>query len=135
MLDDALFLGESQTVEYKESLPKQSEKYLKTVIAFANSGVGQLVFGIEDNSRRVVGLDNNTLFKTMDAVINSISDSCEPRIVPDLSLKTIDDITVLIVSIAPGTQKPYYLKSRGLYQGTYIRVGSTARLVEVYTLK
>ena len=135
MLDDALFLGESQTVEYKASLPKQSEKYLKTVIAFANSGGGQLVFGIEDDSRRVVGLDNNTLFKTMDAVINSISDSCEPRIVPDLSLKTIDDKTVLIVSITPGTQKPSYLKSRGLYQGTYIRVGSTSRLVEGYTLK
>ena len=135
MSDDALFLGESQTVEYKESLPKQSEKYLKTVIAFANSGGGQLVFGIEDNSRRIVGLDNDTLFKTMDAIVNSISDNCEPRIVPDLSLKTIEDKTILIVTIAPGTQKPYYLKSRGLYQGTYIRVGGTSRPVEGYTLK
>ena len=33
------------------------QKYLKTVVAFANGNGGSLVFGIDDNSREIVGID------------------------------------------------------------------------------
>lgn len=33
---EQILLGESKTIEYKELLPANSIKYLKTVVAFAN---------------------------------------------------------------------------------------------------
>ena len=38
--------GESKNVEFKEKLPEKSIKYMKTVVAFANSSGGSLVFGV-----------------------------------------------------------------------------------------
>lgn len=35
--------GESKNVEFKVSLPKDSAKYMKTIIAFANTQGGRLV--------------------------------------------------------------------------------------------
>ena len=34
---DSLLQGESVNIEYKVALPQNSEKYIKTVIAFSNS--------------------------------------------------------------------------------------------------
>lgn len=71
----------------------------------------------------------------MDAITNAISDSCEPSIRPEVSLQTISDKTVIIVEIFPGAQRPYYIKSQGMIDGTYVRVSGTTRHVEVYMLK
>ncbi len=71
----------------------------------------------------------------MDAITNAISDSCEPRIIPDVTLRTIDDKTLIVVEISAGRQQPYFLKSLGIREGTYIRVAGTTRLVEDYMLK
>lgn len=71
----------------------------------------------------------------MDAITNAISDSCEPRIVPDVTLQTVNDKTVIVVEIAPGPMRPYYLKSRGIVEGTYTRVSGTTRPVADYMLK
>ena len=57
--------GESQNVEFKEMLPKNSEKYIKTIIAFANTQGGQLIVGIDDETQRVTGVDRDSVFKTM----------------------------------------------------------------------
>lgn len=45
MLKDEIKFGESATLEFKESLPSDSKKYLKTIIAFANTSGGKLVVG------------------------------------------------------------------------------------------
>lgn len=42
---------------------------------------------------------------------------------------------MIVVEIFPGTQRPYYIKSQGLVEGTYVRVGGTTRHVEGYRLK
>lgn len=71
----------------------------------------------------------------MDAITNAISDSCEPVIIPDISLQEIDGKTLIVAEIAPGMQRPYYIKSLGMHQGTYIRVAGTSRQVEPYMLR
>lgn len=53
-MTDKLLLGESVNVEYKEAVPENSIKYMKTVVAFANGKGGTLVFGIEDGTMKVV---------------------------------------------------------------------------------
>lgn len=35
MVEDTLFSGESKNIEYKVTLPDKSEKYMKTIVAFA----------------------------------------------------------------------------------------------------
>ena len=118
MAEETLFSGESKNVEYKVTVPEKSEKYMKTVVAFANGRGGKIVFGIEDKTLEVVGMDEDSIYKTMDAITNAISDSCEPAIRPDVAMQTIKDKTVIVVEIFPGAERPYYIKSQGVFDGT-----------------
>ena len=36
----------------------------------------------------------------MDAIANAVSDSCEPAIIPDITLQTIDGKTVIVVEVS-----------------------------------
>lgn len=135
MEKDALFSGESVNVEYKVAVPVNSEKYMKTVVAYANGQGGKIIFGVDDRTLEVVGMDADNIFQTIDAITNAVSDSCEPRIIPDVTLQTIEDKTVIVMEIAPGRMRPYYIKSKGLAAGTYVRSAGTSRPVADYMLK
>ena len=39
----------------------------------------------------------------------------------------IDDAQLLVVNVFPGNATPYYVKSQGKDNGTYIRLGATTR--------
>ena len=56
MEKDSLLQGESKNVEYKEMVPEDSQKYMKSVVAFANGDGGRIVFGVEDGTMQVVGI-------------------------------------------------------------------------------
>ena len=135
MVEEKLFSGESKNIEYKVAVPEKNEKYMKTVVAFANGVGGKIIFGIDDKTLEIVGMDSDNLYKTMDAITNAISDACEPIIRPDVALQTVNNKTVIVVEIFPGAQRPYYIKSQGIVDGTYVRVSGTTRHVEDYMLK
>lgn len=99
ILKNKLFSGESINIEYKVEMPKKSEKYMKTVVAFANGRGGRIVFGVDDKTLNIVGMNPDTIFQTMDSITNAISDSCEPKIYPDVTLQSIDDKTIIVVEI------------------------------------
>lgn len=92
---------------------------MKSVVAFSNGVGGKIVFGIEDKTLKVLGVPDNILFSEMDAIANVISDQCEPMIVPDIYMQTIEDKTVIVVDIVEGAQNPYYIKSEGIDAGNY----------------
>lgn len=69
MTIEEIVRSESKNVEFKAMLPKDSEKYIKTVIAFANTQGGQLVIGIDDQTREVVGVDEDILFRPLPPAI------------------------------------------------------------------
>ena len=50
MARDILLSGESKNIEYKITLPNKSEKYMKTIIAFANTQGGKLIVGVDDKT-------------------------------------------------------------------------------------
>lgn len=127
MARDTLFSGESKNIEYKVTLPDKSEKYMKTIVAFANTQGGKLVVGVDDKTHEIVGVENEILFQLMDGIANAVSDSCMPQIIPDIEPQTVDEKTVIIVSVEAGKNRPYYLKSKGKENGTYIRVAGTSR--------
>ena len=122
-----ILAGESKNVEFKVQRPKDSIKYMRTVIAFSNGEGGRIVFGVDDDTREVVGIPKENVFSEIDAITTAISDSCEPVVIPDVYLQTIEDKTIIIAEISPGKQRPYYIKSMGIKDGTYIRVSGTSR--------
>ena len=99
MTIEEILAGESKNVEFKENLPEKSIKYMKSVVAFANGTGGKIIFGIADKNREVVGFGKEDVFKKMDAIANAVSDSCEPAIIPDITLQTVDDKTVIVVEV------------------------------------
>ena len=119
--------GESKTLEFKLTLPDDSSKWIKTIIAFANGAGGKLILGV-DNKRQVVGLDKQSdIFVIKDKITDTISQMCEPQIVFDISIENIANKELLVVEVFPGNHTPYYIKSSGKDNGTYIRLGATTR--------
>lgn len=135
MTMEEILAGESKNVEFKESLPEKSIKYMKSVVAFANGVGGKIIFGISDKTNEVVGVDKDNVFGVKDAIANAISDSCAPAIIPDITLRTIEEKTVIVVEISEGRQRPYYIKTLGKEEGVYIRVAGTTRLADAYMVK
>lgn len=135
MTIEEILAGESKNVEFKENLPEKSIKYMKSVVAFANGTGGKIIFGIADKTREVVGFDQEDVFKKMDAIANAVSDSCEPTIIPDITLQTVAGKTVIVVDVSEGRQRPYYIKALGRDGGVYVRVAGTTRIADEYMVK
>lgn len=127
--------SESKNIEFKEMLSKNSEKYTKTVVAYANTQGGKVIFGVVDETREIIGINEAILFQTMDSIANAVSDSCEPQIVPEIEPYTVEGKTVIVVTVAAEPSRPYYLKSKGKEKGTYIRVAGTTRLASPEKIK
>lgn len=88
------FFGETKNVEFKREIPNKHEKFLKDIIAFSNSTGGQVIVGIEDETCIVYGIGEQSPFKLSDSISNMISDACTPQIEPDISIQTIEDMTL-----------------------------------------
>lgn len=135
MLIDEIKAGESTNIEFKIELPKKSEKYIKSVVAFANTAGGKIIIGVDDTTHEIVGVDNDDAFKIMDRITNTISDMCYPQIFPNVGVYTIGGKCVIVIEIYPGSSRPYYIKSLGKEAGTYIRVSGTSRHADEANLK
>ena len=130
-----LLSGESKNVEYKLTPPSRSINYTKTAVAFANGQGGCLVFGVEDQTLRVVGIAEDKVFTVMDSISDAIVNSCEPLIIPDITMHDVDGKTVIVAEIAPGLQRPYHIKSLGQEKGTFVRVAGTTRQADQPTIR
>ncbi len=135
MIMEEILAGESRNVEFKETLPEKSSKYMKTVVAFANGTGGKIIFGIADKTREVTGFDKEEVFRKMDDIANAVSDCCAPAIIPDITAQTVDGKTVIVVEVSEGRERPYYIKALGRERGVYVRVAGTTRLADEYMVK
>lgn len=135
MLADEIRAGESVNIEFKREVPQKSEKYIKSVIAFANTAGGRIVVGVDDETREIVGVDKDGVFQIIDNITNTISDMCYPQIFPNIGVDTVDGKSVIVIHIYPGANRPYYMKSLGKEAGTYIRVSGTSRPADEAVLK
>ncbi len=71
---DEILKGESKNIEFKSELPKKSERYIKSIIAFANTSGGKRIIGIDDTTREIIGVNKEAVFQIMDGIANAISD-------------------------------------------------------------
>ena len=114
---------ESEVVELKAEVVGD---ICKEVIAFANTKGGTLYIGVSDDGS-VVGVKN------ADQVIlqlnNMIRDSIKPDVTMFVGYKTqhVGDKDIIAVTIQKGTDRPYYLGSKGLKpSGVYVRNGTSS---------
>jgi len=71
VIDDEINADESNRVEFKEKLPKDSKKYVKTTVAYSNSRGGKLIFGVSDDCK-IVGIGGDP-FSVRDIIMGEIS--------------------------------------------------------------
>jgi ATP-dependent DNA helicase RecG len=130
-LQDIVVKNEGKTLEFKENT-KSLTSIIKTIIAFANTAGGTIVIGIEDKTKKIVGLANP--LQEEERLTSAIADSIAPLIVPDIEMQTYRDKEIILLHI-PHIVGPYYLKDVGLEKGTYVRFGSTNRIVDATMLE
>lgn len=135
IIENILKSHEGKTLEFKENL-NSKEKFLATVIAFANTAGGKVVLGINDKTHHIIGIEDPHLFE--ERISSLISDSIEPLIVPNIEIIPWRDTHVVSVEVYPSSSRPHYLKGKGIGVSTYVRVGSTNRVADrelIETLK
>ena len=123
-LHELLTRPEGKTLEFKREL-SSAERVLSTVIAFANTAGGVVLFGVEDQSRHVIGIPDPLDLEAR--LANLISDGIRPRVAPDIEVIPWRKTHVVAVRIHPSPSRPHYLKASGLESGVYVRVGGTNR--------
>lgn len=113
-------------MEFKERFPR-GDQVARTAIAFANGAGGKIVFGIRNDPRKITGIPDEALFSLEEQIAQHIFDKCEPTIIPEIHIQSVQGKNLLVAEIFPGANKPYHLKSVSLEQGCYVRIGSTTR--------
>ena len=115
---------EGRKLEFKRQFPSKAD-LLKTIIAFSNGAGGELIIGISDKPREIIGLDDPQ--EVEEKIINMVYDSIYPTLAPYISIINWGGKKVLNIQVLTGTNPPYFLKSKGLENGVFIRIGSTNR--------
>jgi predicted HTH transcriptional regulator len=116
--------SEGKTLEFKRDL-SSPENALKTIVAFANTAGGVLVFGVTDGAKEVKGLQN--VLAEEERLASLIADSISPRLVPSIEILSWRKSQVLAVEVYPSASRPHSLNRLGPESGTFVRVGSTNR--------
>lgn len=97
-------LRESKNLEFKSDI---SDRFLKTVSAYANYGIGEIIFGISDDGN-VIGLKNP--IETCLNIENKINDSIKPT--PKYNLDIDYKNKTVILKVYEGLDKPYTYKNQ-----------------------
>ena len=118
-----MLFHEDEKTELKRIL---NDAFEKEVDAFLNTLGGQILIGIEDNGA-VCGVEN------ADQVALSIADRIRNNILPSamglftVEIRQEEMRSYLVVTVAGGLERPYYLKKYGMTpNGCYTRIGTQA---------
>lgn len=111
---------ETENIEFKSQF---TEEIYKEVIAFANTDGGIIYVGI-DNDGNAVGLTD------VDNEYTRITNGIRDAIMPDVTMFvrfTVQENKVVRITVSEGSNKPYYLKGKGLKpSGVYVRQGTSS---------
>jgi predicted HTH transcriptional regulator len=104
------------------NLETGKKELAKDVCAIANSrgGRGYLIIGVEDKTKKIVGVDIDSFNE--EQVQQVISSRCEPPIPVSLEFVNYEGEFLAVITIFQSNQKPYQLRENGAF---YIRRGST----------
>jgi len=111
VMESLIAQGESKNVEFKRDFDK--DEFLETVVAFANSGTGKIILGVDDKGN-VLGIYEE--FSNLEKRIRgTISGRCEPQIDVNVEDLEIDGKPVVVVSVKEGKDKPFLVRTKAAY--------------------
>lgn len=119
-------MKENQTTEFKQ---QYVDDIKREIIAFANADGGSLFIGIDDTGVPI-GVENPD--EVMTKTVNTLRDTISPDIIPfiHIDIISIEGKDVVRIDVEEGTDKPYYLREKGLKPtGVYIRKGTAKQPV------
>ena len=105
--DIDLFLeeGEGFQVEFKRKV-SSPEKIARTLVAFANTKGGTIIFGVDDD-KSVVGIDSEK--SEMELIRTAGTLYCDPVIDPVVDIIAYKGMDVIVVTVEESAEKPHFL--------------------------
>lgn len=117
---------EGPKLDFKQNIQIESDsgrkELAKDICAIANSkgGRGYLIIGVEDKTKKVLGVEGFSYSE--EKIQQIISSRIDPPVPISLEVIQYENKEVAIINIYDGPQKPYQLRDNGAF---YIRRGST----------
>ena len=124
--------AETSNIDFKEMLEERRPKsWLKSVSAFANSKGGIILFGVEDTTHKLIGLDN------INQVAEKVTELINTKVTPlpryEINTFVEDGKDFLELKIGDGPATPYYVVLDGRKEA-YIRSGNQSMVTPEHVL-
>ena len=116
--------GEGFAIEFKRRI-SSSEKIARTLISFANTKGGTILFGVDDDGS-IIGVESEK--SEVELVEMAGSEFCDPPITPFIDIVPFDGRDVIVCQIEESKTKPHYFlgerdrSHNGENSRVYIRV-------------
>jgi len=120
------------TVEVKAAVGGLSKSIVETVSAFSNTDGGLIILGLDEAVNfSALEVDSGKLASDL---ASACADQLEPPIRPEIEILQIDGhpIVAAIVEELPPTQKPCFVKTRGIERGSFVRTFDGDRTLSTY---
>jgi ATP-dependent DNA helicase RecG len=126
--------AESKTLEFKEKIIDY-KRFTETVIAFANTQGGEIIIGVRDSDREIVGLSDTEIRRYHSEIHQVIIDTINPQMAVQVFEQNFGDAVCMITRVYPGPHSPYFSKKMGYPDGIFIRVGAHNRQADDFAVR
>ena len=121
--------GEGFHIEFKRRI-SSPEKIARTIISFANTKGGTILFGVDDDGS-VVGVESEK--SEIEMIETAGREYCDPRIEPGVDIVPFDGRDVIVCHVAESVTKPHYFlgpqdRMNGENTRVYIRVNDNTMM-------
>ncbi|MEO0008697.1 MAG: hypothetical protein RJA20_2893 [Bacteroidota bacterium] len=98
--------GETSRVQFKKDITN-AHSAAQEMVAFANTGGGQLIVGVDDKTGGISGLDFRDIQRISSLLTNAASEGVKPPLTITTESVEAEGRRVLVVTIPEGKFKPY----------------------------
>lgn len=118
---------ELNELDWKATLSPKNDKLCQHICAFANyPGGGFIIFGIDDKSASVIGIDKTASNNIIEKLANLCREGVNPIVSIDHSIEQFQNHSLLFVHIKESAIKPVCLAGKTI-EDSYIRSGGSTR--------
>lgn len=118
---------ELNEIDWKEDLSPKNDKLCQHISAFANMpGGGFLVFGIDNKTAKVIGIDKAKTDNIIERLASLCRDSVNPLVKIDHTIETFSGNELLFIYIQESAIKPVHLTQKTI-EDSFIRSGGNTR--------
>lgn len=132
-IDTLLRSHESHCLEYKQQCPAP-DVMAEIFCSFANSSGGDLIIGVEDGTREVLGIEDRDIIAVEEMAANVAATQIEPIMVSVTKSVRCQGKNLILIHVEAGYQKPYFAK-KGQRKKCFVRIGSTTREADPATIE